>query len=325
MHKKVLISLLGSALLAFGCDADSDETTGQVGSDSSETSSETEGDTAVTSASDTNETTESASDSNTTNASDTEDTGETAGDTEDGGDSGISTGFITDPDGGGVSIECSLWDQDCGEGEKCAPWANDGGSAWNATRCVPVDANPAQPGDPCTVEGSGISGIDTCDVSSMCWDVDPETNEGVCTAFCTGSENAPVCDDPDTSCSIANDGTIILCLPSCDPLLQNCPDGQACYPIDNSFVCAPDASGDDMGADNDPCEYINACDSGNVCVVPDIVDGCPAGSTGCCQAVCDLTDATADGCTANETCEAFFEEGNVPPGYEDVGICSLPV
>lgn len=331
MHKKVLITLLGSALLALGCDADDNGSTGASGS-ASASAGETDdsaSDSAPTSASDTTPTSASDSDSMSTSATDTDSAGsdtDTAGsDTDEPDPTGISTGFITDPDGGGVSIECSVWDQDCGEGEKCSAWANDGGTAWNATRCVPLDPNPAQPGDPCTVEGSGISGIDTCDVSSMCWDVDPETNEGTCVAFCTGSENAPVCDNPTTSCSIANEGVLILCLPTCDPILQDCAEGQACYPIDDSFVCAPDASGEDAGADNDPCEYINACDQGNICVNPEIVDGCPAGSGGCCQAVCDLSDPMATGCTANETCEPWFEEGNVPPGYEDVGVCALPV
>jgi hypothetical protein len=48
-----------------------------------------------------------------------------------------SAGFIVDPDGGGPSIECDQWAQDCPPGEKCMPWANDGGSSWNATRCFP--------------------------------------------------------------------------------------------------------------------------------------------------------------------------------------------
>lgn len=333
MHKKVLISLLSSALLVVGCDSNDDGGTGAV-SDGASSAGETETSDGsdTTPGSDTNPTGESDSDSSEsmttdpTEGSDTDPTGDSDTDEPDPTtETGISSGFITDPDGGGVSIECSVWDQDCGEGEKCAPWANDGGSAWNATRCVPVDAAPAQPGDTCTVEGSGVSGIDTCDVSSMCWDVDPETNEGTCVAFCTGSENAPVCDDPTTSCSIANEGVLILCLPTCDPILQDCSDGQACYPIDDSFVCAPDASGEDQGADNDPCEFINACDPGNICVNPDIVDGCPAGSAGCCQAVCDLSEAMPAGCTGSETCEPWFEEGNVPPGYEDVGVCALPV
>ncbi len=331
MHKKVLISLLGTALLTtFGCDAADDGGTGAMStSDSNGGSSGGSSDSNPTGDSDpTGETESDSSDSMTTDptGAETETSADTtASDTEDTTESGIS-GFITDPDGGNIGIECSIWDQDCGDGEKCAPWANDGGSSWNATKCVPVDAAPAQPGDPCTVEGSGVSGIDTCDVSSMCWDVDPETNEGTCVPFCTGDENAPICNNPNSSCSIANEGVLILCLPSCDPLLQDCAEGQACYPIDNAFVCAPDASGEDQGADNDPCEYINACDPGNICVNPDIVDGCPAGSGGCCQNVCDLSADPADqGCAGAETCEAWFEEGNVPPGYEDVGVCALPV
>lgn len=333
MHKKVLISLLSSALLVVGCDSEDNGGTGAVSaSNSGGNETETTDGSDSSPSSDSDPTAGSESDSMTTDpsaGSDTDDTGDSddsdTEDTSDTSETGISSGFITDPDGGGVSIECSIWDQDCAEGEKCAPWANDGGSAWNATRCVPVEAAPAQPGDTCTVEGSGVSGIDSCDISSMCWDVDPETNEGTCVAFCTGSENAPVCDDPTTSCSIANDGVLVLCLPTCDPLIQDCADGQACYPIDDSFVCAPDASGEDQGADNDPCEFINACDEGNICVNPDIVDGCPAGSTGCCQAVCDLSEAMPAGCTGSETCEPWFEEGNVPPGYEDVGVCALPV
>jgi len=335
MNKKVLISLLGSALLVFGCDADDDGATGASGDSGQTNGNETDdsgdgSETAPTSDSQTTDDSNSGDSNTTATAGETE---TTAGETESGSDtepdtteSGISSGFITDPDGGGVEIECSVWDQDCGMDEKCAPWANDGGSAWNATRCVPVDDNPSQPGDPCTVEGSGVSGIDTCDVSSMCWDVDPESNQGTCVEFCTGSEMAPVCDNPTTSCSIANEGVLILCLPTCDPLLQDCTaDGQACYPIDNSFVCAPDASGEDQGADNDPCEFINACDPGTICVAPDIVDGCPAGSASCCQSVCDLSEAQQPGCTASETCEPWFEKGNIPPGYEDVGVCALPV
>ncbi len=320
MHKKVLISLLGSALLfGFGCDANDDGTTGANSGDEGGSSGDDSGTPTSETASGS-----TGSDSNTTDPTETETSADTTESDTDPNPTGI--GFITDPDGGGVSIECSVWDQDCDEGEKCSAWANDGGNSWNATKCVPLSGTPAQAGDPCTVEGSGVSGVDTCDVSSMCWDVDPQTNEGTCVAFCTGSENAPVCNDPTASCSIANEGVLILCLPSCDPLIQNCAEGQACYPIDNAFVCAPDASGEEQGADNDACEFLNACDAGNICVNPEIVDGCPSGSNGCCQNVCDLTATPADqGCAGSETCTPWFEEGSVPPGYEDVGVCALPV
>ncbi|MCX4242327.1 ribulose phosphate epimerase [Paraliomyxa miuraensis] len=237
--------------------------------------------------------------------------------------------FLVEPDGGGVSFECDIFAQDCPPGEKCMPWANDGGSAWNATRCSPIAMNPGQPGDECTVEGSGTSGIDDCDLGSMCWDVDPETNVGTCVAMCTGDESNPICEDPDTSCAIANDGAIVLCLPNCDPILQDCAEGQACYPIQDAWSCAPDASGE-SGVYGDPCEFINVCDPGLICLGAGAVppgEACE-GAAGCCTEVCDLTDPTGDaqcsGQAGGQTCQPWYEEGSAPPGYEDVGACALP-
>jgi len=127
-------------------------------------------------------------------------------------DTGLGGSFLTDPDGGGVAIECSGWDQDCPAGEKCQPWANDGGPQHNATRCTPVAPDPMSPGDPCTVEGSGVSGIDDCDVGVLCFDVAEDSLEGTCVAMCGGSEKSPEC--PEGSwCSISNEGVLALCLP----------------------------------------------------------------------------------------------------------------
>jgi hypothetical protein len=251
----------------------------------------------------------------------------TGGDDGDGGtgtDSDTGGAFIQEPDGGGADIECDVWSQDCPEGEKCMPWANDGGSAWNATKCSALDPNPAQPGDECTVEGSGVSGVDNCDVASMCWAVDPETNTGYCIQFCNGSPDAPICDDPGTACAITNDGVLILCQALCDPLLQDCREGEGCVPIQDAFQCSPDASGD-SGVYGDPCEYINACDPGLACLNADVVPGC-AGSQGCCAPFCDASDpnAVCPGAAQGEECVAWYEEGQAPPGYEDVGVCMLP-
>lgn len=236
--------------------------------------------------------------------------------------------FLVEPDGGGVSFECDLFAQDCPEGDKCMPWASDGGT-WNATRCSPISDNPGQDGDECTVEGNGASGIDDCDIGVMCWDVDPKTNIGTCVAMCTGDSANPICEDPDTTCSIANDGAIVLCLPICDPLLQDCPDGQACYPVADDWVCGPDASGE-TGVYGDPCEFINVCDPGYICLNPGAVppgEACE-GAGGCCSGVCDLSDPAGDaqceGAAGGQTCQAWYEEGAAPPGYEDVGACALP-
>jgi hypothetical protein len=228
--------------------------------------------------------------------------------------------FISDPDGASVSITCDLWDQDCPPGEKCMPWANDGGNSWNGTRCSPIAPDPGQPGDPCTVEGSGVSGVDSCDVASMCWGVDPETNEGTCVAFCTGSENNPICFDPGTTCSINGEGTLILCLPTCDPLVQDCADGEGCWGVHADFVCAPDASGDD-GSYADPCEYLNACDPGLACLPSELVPGCQA--SGCCSPFCHL-DQPNNCYGASQACIPWFEPGQSPPGYEHVGVCGIP-
>lgn len=237
---------------------------------------------------------------------------------------GGGSGFITDPDGGGLTIECSVWDQDCDAGEKCAAWASDGASSWNATRCVPLDADPVGVGEACTVEGSGVSGIDNCDGDSMCWDVDGETNEGTCVALCEGSENAPTCAPEGTACSISNEGVLIVCLPICNPLADECGNGQACYPSGEFFQCAPDASGEDQGQPGDSCEFVNACDNGTGCVNSALVPTCPAGSSGCCSSFCDLT-AEEPGCLEGQECLPWYEMGQEPDAcLEGVGICSGP-
>ncbi|MBC8070012.1 MAG: ribulose phosphate epimerase [Deltaproteobacteria bacterium] len=252
-------------------------------------------------------------------------TGETGVEDTSGGVSS-TVGFIMNPDGGSVTNECDIWAQDCPVGEKCMPWANDGGNAWNATRCAPVESNPGQVGDECTVEGSGVSGIDTCDLSQMCYYVDPDTNLGICVGFCQGSSASPVC-DPGYVCTINNDGVLILCRPECDPLLQDCMEAVSCLPAAGSdqFTCIVDASGEE-GAAGDACEFVNACDPGLFCGDATAVPDC-AGASGCCTEFCDLADpGGAAQCSlgGGQECVPWFEEGNAPPGLEDVGACALP-
>lgn len=245
-------------------------------------------------------------------------TDDTAGDSE-------GQPFVTEPDGGTVA-ECDVWSQDCPDGQKCMPWANDGGNSWNATTCTELDADPAQPGDTCTVVGSSVSGVDNCDVSSMCWNVD-ENNVGTCAPFCTGTADTPMCEDPGDICSITNEGVLILCLPVCDPVLQDCAEGEGCYPDLEAFTCAPDYSGE-AGAYGDPCEYIGVCNPGLFCAFPEEVPGC-TGSTGCCSEFCDLADPAGDaqcmGQAEGQLCQAWYEEGTAPPGGENVGFCGIPL
>lgn len=239
--------------------------------------------------------------------------GSTSGDTDDG------CGFLQDcgPDTG-ITIECDIFEQNCSEGEKCAPWANDGGSAWNATRCVPVARDAGLPGDPCTALGSSTSGIDDCALGSMCWNVDPETLGGQCIAQCGGSEANPTCDGAMESCQMSSGGVLNLCIPECDPITQaDCADGEGCYPISDSFFCVPDASGDG-GAPFEECEFLNGCEPGTACAAPTASDACSPDASGCCLPWCDLN---LPDCPGDMVCTPWFEEGQVPKGSEFVGLC----
>ena len=58
-----------------------------------------------------------------------------------------------------------------------------------------------------------MSGIDDCDLGSMCWDVDPETNMGTCVPLCTGTWAEPTCEDPGLQCSVIEPGVLAVCVP----------------------------------------------------------------------------------------------------------------
>jgi hypothetical protein len=153
-------------------------------------------------------------------------------------DSPTSSGFIYGSASTGTTpVECSTWDQDCPVGEKCTPWANDGGEAWTATHCVPVDPEARAAGDRCAVEGSVWAGIDDCDAGLLCWFVDPKTNEGTCVPLCTDSAE-PSCDARGTAC-LYDSELAGLCLPVCDPMAPECPTDQTCVPApDGQSVCS---------------------------------------------------------------------------------------
>jgi hypothetical protein len=221
-----------------------------------------------------------------------------------------------------LGCPCDVYAQDCAEGEKCAPIISDDGSSWDTTACVPVNGT-GQPGDPCITK-SVAGGLDDCAKGSMCWDVD-DMGMGTCLALCTGTPEAPICPDMVT-CTIAANGVLNLCPLPCSPLLQDCAAGNACYPVNDSFVCAPDAS-DDTGKANDPCEFVNVCKPGLMCADATLVGaGCPQGSAGCCTPFCDLQDPGA--CpNPDQSCVEFFDPMSIPAqpvDAADIGVCGLP-
>ncbi len=247
--------------------------------------------------------------------------GSTSSDLSGGGVTG-ETGvmFIPDPDGGGA-LACDPWLQDCPEGEKCAAWAADGGNSWNATKCVPVIGD-GQPGEPCSTVGGGVSGNDDCAKGAMCWEVSAE-NVGVCVALCTGSWNDPTCAGKFDCWHLNSEGSVNICLPACDALLQDCPGGDLCLPIDDTFVCVLDASGDE-GQAFDPCEFANACDPGLVCAGSASASECDPMATGCCVPMCSISGMMVCPGVGQE-CTSLYDEGMAPPKHADIGYCTLPV
>ncbi|MBZ5708218.1 hypothetical protein [Nannocystis pusilla] len=231
--------------------------------------------------------------------------------------------FTAGPDLG--PSECDPWRKACPEGQKCMPYSGDGDHVWESWGCFDLVPDPAGVDEPCMVIDSGVSGKDSCDDGLMCWFVDWDTGMGTCLSMCTGSPEAPTCPEPMTSCTITAEATLILCLPHCDPLAQDCTGGDLCIPNPqdpNSFLCVLDASGED-GQVFDVCEHANGCDPGLVCHLPEFAVECDPSGLGCCLPFCDVSQPnTCPG--QGQECLAWFDPGQAPPGYENVGLCGVP-
>lgn len=229
-------------------------------------------------------------------------------------------------DDGTIDGECSIWEQDCADGEKCAPWSVEADLIPDELRCCPEDANAVQPGDECVVEDYFGSCIDNCVLGSMCFDLDGD-GMGTCQKFCTGSAASPMCEGNE-GCFIYFAG-VPFCFDKCDPLVQDCPEGQGCYPDEEApggtgFLCLPTVGAQPAGG---WCWLLSGCEPGLLCVTPDFVPGCNE-NFGCCTPLCDVTEQP-DPCPAvNEAleCTSWYIGGQVPPEaeYQNVGACVIP-
>jgi hypothetical protein len=238
------------------------------------------------------------------------------GDATTGVSSDPTTDFIMKPDLG-PDAPCDPFAQNCPEGQKCAAWAEDGGS-WDTNRCVPITGDQL-PGEPCVVEGGRYSGLDDCVERAMCWNLD-DAGKGTCIALCIGSADYPKCADPGFACMVTGSGVVNPCFPICDPLAQDCAGDDLCLPYDGTYLCLLDASGDG-GAVFDPCEYLNGCDKGLMCLSPAAAEECDQGAQGCCLPMCSIADGGAACPGAGQECLASYEPQ--PSGFEDVGYCSV--
>jgi hypothetical protein len=244
----------------------------------------------------------------------------TPAETEDTSDTSPDTSTEIVPNLDDMLLEdCDPFAQDCPDGEKCVPYSSSGGSTWDANKCVPVMGDQAL-GEPC-VYGGAAEGTDDCDATSMCWnlmDVDGEL-VGECAPFCLGSVVEPECPEG-MYCPIAGDGVLNVCIPKCDPVAQDCDDDFACYWVGQEFACVDSLANLPVG---EPCEFLNDCAPGLMCVSVDYLPACTEAS--CCAAFCDIALGDMQ-CEAvpGTSCVSFFEVGRAPPEYEHVGVCVVP-
>jgi hypothetical protein len=128
--------------------------------------------------------------------------------------------------------------------------------------------------------------------------------------------------------------TLCLCMPGCDPLAQDCSEGTLCISDlgGEGFICVLDASGD-MSTSGSACEFANVYDPGNMCANQTFFPH-PAceGMGGCCAPYCDLTQgleqnpkcAPFEGEIPGVQCVPYYEQGEAPEDYQNVGVCGIP-
>jgi hypothetical protein len=263
------------------------------------------------------EATSAGSNSN-SNSNSTPDSTTTGGEDPTGSNT-VTGGFIVEMDGG-VSGECDPKLQDCPDGEKCSAVSPAPGEPWGVNTCVPLMGD-GQPGDNCDIQDGKYTGLDNCGLGLICLLTDDEGKGGACVEFCDENMTCPI---TGAKCVVYNDGSLPICLSDCDPLIQDCPAGQACYnSAGDNFVCFKESAMPGEGMPGSECQYINQCQQGSFCANAMSVADCPPESNGCCTPYCPVSGGNGP-CQATEECVAFFAEGMAPPGYEDVGVCAIP-
>jgi hypothetical protein len=207
-------------------------------------------------------------------------------------------------DGGPVTIECSTADNDCPDGEKCMPWANDGGSEWNASRCAPLAPDPGAIGDACSFEGSQWSSVDDCETGAICVG-NGEVGAGRCIELCAGG-----CDTPGTVC--IGEDPFGMCFVPCDPFAPVCAVDEVCVGFGAGTYCMPALP--PLAGYGEECTGAHSCESGLFCSATAL----PTCGNTCCTALCDVTqpDACPEAAGGIVCTDARW-----PPPFENIGTC----
>lgn len=242
---------------------------------------------------------------------------EQEGPNEDEDDQDGGGGFVPQDEGPLPDFDyCDPLNPVCDEGEKCNIFRYD--SEFMAA-CVPIAAETVGRGESCTLVEDVEPGVDTCESGTVCWDV--MDGRGTCLSFCDIND-----DDAHEGCGedfICNWGKSFpgdagLCTPTCGPLDEaSCPATCGCFWEGSAFLCLP------LGSNLQPgevCGFTNDCAMGSFCAYAEVTPDCEGSS--CCAAFCDLSNPQCD--DEQTACLPFFEEGQAPSEYAELGICILP-
>lgn len=207
--------------------------------------------------------------------------------------------------------DCSLAKQDCPDGKKCSAF----GKSYDQTRCVPVSGNK-KPGEECTVV-PGYTGEDDCETGAVCLRVNL-IDPAVCFDMCSTID--PLCENGENFDCFAAVGIVNICVPSCDPLKNDCDTEFICAPEGQIFWCVP-------GAGNVPpfgaCPNGNECGAGLICASPIGAIECDPDVSGCCLPFCDL-NGPEDACPGmGQLCVSIYPPDDIPSKYSHVGICTI--
>ncbi len=260
------------------------------------------------------------------------DTGEDEDEDDEGSD------FLTDMDMPPELEWCDFWAQDaCPPGEKCQAIASTPGSgAWDANVCVPAGHDKV--GETCCLAGVGNCpivgppGTDSCDATSICFDVDVDTLLGTCAEYCVGPSSSASCPQTGGWCNTLAGGVLNWCDAPCDPFdPDRCDAYTSClaefgYPDDEfeGFRCrwtvADDAT--EVGSECALSEYgVPGCAEGLFCREQALV-GSTCDYEWCCTELCALDDVEF-------TCQGIDQQclplpDTTPQNYAHVGQCRVP-
>jgi hypothetical protein len=195
---------------------------------------------------------------------------------------------------------CNWWVDDCGPDSACVIDLDGEAS------CLALGVNPGARGDPCAKSNPCGKGL-LCGI------------DGYCLERCTCSDAHPHCPDPNSTCfNITESREPAYCLPSCDPVAQDCAaPGVSCWSWNIPICENPPYLA--VGVAGDPCG-----NSFNVECVPGLE--CTAGApqcdySECCAPLCYMDDPEA--CAefgADFTCGQLGVSQD-PECYQGIGVC----